>query len=87
MKKYRAGLVDNAETLNRFAGLADIVNDDYDEYKVSNLQKAREELIKLVKEAMELENEHESLGLTRAEMAFYHAISNPENIQDFYTNN
>lgn len=85
MKKYRDGLVDNAETFDRFAGIADIVNDDYDEYKVNNLQKTRAELIKLAKEAMELENEHESLGLTRAEMAFYHAVGNPKNVQDFYT--
>ena len=41
--------------------------------------------MKLAKEAMALEKEHESLGLTRSEMAFYHAVSNPENVQDFYT--
>src|SRR5699024_314222 len=85
MKKYREGLVDNAEQLDRFAGIAGVVNDDYDEYKVANLQTTREELIKLANEAMELEKEHESLGLTRSEMAFYHAVSNPENVQDFYT--
>lgn len=84
MKKYREGLVDNAEQLDRFAGIAGVVNDDYDEYKVANLQTTREELIKLANEAMELEKEHESLGLTRSEMAFYHAVSNPENVQDFY---
>lgn len=85
MKKYREGLVDNAETLDRFAGFADAVNEDYDEYKAANVQQTREELIQLAKEAMALEEEHKSLGLSRAEMAFYHAISNPENVQDFYT--
>ncbi|MGV3175093.1 type I restriction enzyme endonuclease domain-containing protein [Aerococcus suis] len=34
---------------------------------------------------MALEEEHENLGLSRSEMAFYHAITNPENVQDFYT--
>lgn len=87
MKKYRESLVDNAETLDRFAGLADTVNEDYDEYKATNLRNTREELIKLAKEALALEEEHKSLGLTRAEMAFYHAISNPANVQDFYTDN
>ncbi|NLJ19074.1 type I restriction enzyme endonuclease domain-containing protein, partial [Globicatella sulfidifaciens] len=85
MKKYREGLVDNAETLDRFAGIADVVKDDYDEYKVANIQTTREELLKLAKEAIALEKEHESLGLTRAEMAFYHAVSNPDKVQDFYT--
>ena len=87
MKKYREGLVDNAESLDRFAGLADRLNEDYDEYKATNLQNTREELVKLAKEALALEEEHKSLGLSRAEMAFYHAISNPQNVQDFYTDN
>ncbi|WP_425541685.1 type I restriction enzyme endonuclease domain-containing protein [Alkalibacterium iburiense] len=30
---------------------------------------------------------YESLGFSRAEMAFYHVLSNPKNVQDFYTNN
>ena len=85
MKKYREGLVDNAEQLDRFAGIADVVNSEDAEYKLSDLQTTREELMKLAKEAMALEKEHESLGLTRSEMAFYHAVSNPENVQDFYT--
>src|SRR5699024_12088274 len=74
MKKYREGLVDNAEQLDRIAGIADVVNEDGDEYKVSNLHTTREELMKLAKEAMALEKEHESLGLSRAEMAFYHTV-------------
>lgn len=85
MKKYREGLVDNAEQLDRFVGIADVVNCEDAEYKVSNLHTTREELMKLAKEAMALEKEHESLGLSRAEMAFYHAVSNPEKVQDFYT--
>ncbi|MGO1356398.1 type I restriction endonuclease subunit R [Alkalibacterium gilvum] len=85
MKKYREGLVDNAESLDRFAGFADTLNEDYDEYKATNLHNTREELVKLAKEALALEEEHKSLGLSRAEMAFYHAISNPKNVQDFYT--
>ena len=49
------------------------------------MHNTREELVKLAKEALALEEEHKSLGLSRAEMAFYHAISNPKNVQDFYT--
>lgn len=41
--------------------------------------------MKLAKEVIELEEEHEKLGLSRAEMAFYHAVNRPENVQDFYT--
>src|SRR5699024_8562401 len=65
MKKYREGLVDNAEQLDRFAGIAGVVNESGDDYNVSNLQTTREELMKLEKEAMPLEKEHECLELSR----------------------
>ena len=32
----------------------------------------------LAKEVIELEEEHEKLGLSQAEMAFYHAVNRPE---------
>ena len=60
MKKYREGLVDNAESLDRFAGFADTLNEDYDEYKATNLHNTREELVKLAKEALALEEEHKA---------------------------
>lgn len=85
MKKYRDGLVDNAENLDRFAGIADLVGEKDSSEKDYSLQSTRHALVELAKEAMALEDEHKSLGLTRGEMAFYHAVSNPENVQDFYT--
>lgn len=85
MKKYRDGLVDNAENLDSFAGIADLVGENNKGNKEFNLQNTREALIELAKEALLLEKEHESLGLSRSEMAFYHAITNPKNVQDFYT--
>lgn len=83
MKKYLDGLVDNAESLDRFAGIADLVREKDKNQKEYSLQSTREALIYLAKEAIALEDEHKSLGLTRGEMAFYHALSNPENVQDF----
>lgn len=46
-----------------------------------------EELLKLAKEIMENEKANESMGLSKEEAAFYEALTRPENIKDFYTNN
>ncbi|MDD6206516.1 type I restriction endonuclease subunit R [Succinivibrio sp.] len=46
-----------------------------------------EELLKLAKEIMDNEKTNESMGLTKEEAAFYEALTRPENIKDFYTNN
>lgn len=43
------------------------------------MQKAWRRIVKL-------EEENKNLGLSREELAFYHAISKPENIEEFYTN-
>ncbi|MGO4939597.1 type I restriction endonuclease subunit R [Fundicoccus sp. Sow4_D5] len=85
MKRYRDGLVDNAENLDRFAGIADLVDESNKDNKEFNLHTTRESLIDLAKEALALEKEHENMGLSRSEMAFYHAVTNSENVQDFYT--
>ncbi|MDO5755303.1 MAG: type I restriction endonuclease subunit R, partial [Tissierellia bacterium] len=85
MKRYKDGLVHNAETLDQFTGLAQHTAQDEDEYLTERLSKIREELIQLAKETVHSESEHERLGLTPAEMAFYSAIARGENIQDFYT--
>lgn len=85
MERYRQGLVDNAESLDRFSGLASTLNEDYGEYSAEKLEETRKLLIDLAKETVDSKNEHERLGLTQAEMAFYNAIAKPENIQDFYT--
>ncbi|UUX33353.1 type I restriction endonuclease subunit R [Fundicoccus culcitae] len=86
MKRYKDGQVDNAESLDRFAGMDDIIQTETSNYETDDLQRTRKALVDLAKEAMESQDEHIRLGLTRAELAFYHAIANPENVQDFYTN-
>lgn len=79
MKSYRESMVDNAESLDKFVGL---VKEDKNDY---NLGTIREALMKLAEEIVILEEENKSLGLSKEELAFYHAISKPENIKDFYT--
>lgn len=83
MKRYREGLIDNAKSLDRFAGIAGESGED--EKYHENLNKTRDLLVDIAKDAMDLRKENERLGLSREELSFYHAISKPENIQDFYT--
>ena len=45
------------------------------------------ELLKTAQEITELYNNGEKLGLTQEELAFYDALTKPENIKDFYRNN
>lgn len=45
-----------------------------------------EELIKLAEEMRKAKEEGNSLGLSAEELAFYDAITKPQNIRDFYTN-
>ena len=45
-----------------------------------------EELMKMADEIRRAHKEGNELGLTEEEMAFYDAITKPENIKDFYTN-
>ena len=79
MKSYRDSMVDNAESLDSFMGL---VSEDDGEYKLGI---TREALMSLAQEIVKLSEENKSLGLSKEELAFYHAISKPENIKDFYT--
>lgn len=45
-----------------------------------------DELLKMAKEMSEADSEKNSLGLTDEEMAFYDALTRPEAVKDFYTN-
>lgn len=45
------------------------------------------ELLKTAQEITELCNNGKKLGLTQEELAFYDALTKPENIKDFYQNN
>ena len=81
MRNYRKSMVDNAESLDKFIGIASETGDN-GEYKLGSV---RDELLKLAKDLINLHEENKALGLSREEIAFYHAISKPENIKDFYT--
>ena len=45
------------------------------------------ELLKTAQEIAELYNNGKKMGLTQEELAFYDALTKPENIKDFYQNN
>lgn len=53
---------------------------DYDLEDIIN------KLIGLADEMVKMEEESKAIGLSKEELAFYHAIIQPENIKDFYTN-
>lgn len=80
MKRYRNNMVDNAKSLDHFVG---VVEDEKSKYDMDYI---REELIKLAQDMVKMDEENKKLGLSKEELAFYHAISKPENITDFYTN-
>ncbi|WP_203265952.1 type I restriction endonuclease subunit R [Streptococcus uberis] len=80
MKKYRDSMVDNAQSLDEFMGMVNEEGVSYD------LETVRQSLIQLAEDMVKVESETKALGLTRDELAFYHAVSKPENISDFYTN-
>jgi len=80
MKRYRESMLDNAQSLDQFIGL--FTDKDVANY---NLDVTREALLKLAKDIVEQEEDNKALGLSKEELAFYHAISKPENISDFYT--
>ena len=45
-----------------------------------------QELMKLAQDMMKAENEGNSMGLSNEEMAFYDALTKPQAVKDFYTN-
>lgn len=80
MKRYKEGMLANAESLDRFVGFSVGDTGDY------NVTSVRDMLLDLAKDIVRLDEENKALGLTREELTFYHAIIKPENISDFYTN-
>ncbi len=81
MKRYRESMLDNAESLDKFIGVL-----ESNSVKDCNIASTRKLLLDLAKEIVSLEEKNKALGLNKEELAFYHAISKPENILDFYTN-
>ena len=81
MDRYKNGLIANAGDLQDFAsGVAESGNSDYD------LEDTINKLIGLADEMVKMDEESKATGLSKEELAFYHAISQPENIKEFYTN-
>lgn len=81
MDRYKNGLIANAEDLQDFAsGVAESGNSDYD------LEDTINKLIGLADEIVKMDEESKATGLSKEELAFYYAISQPENIKEFYTN-
>ena len=80
MKRYRESMLDNAESLDQFLGLIDGAAEPY------QLTSVRESLLNLAQDIIKLDEENQASGLSKKELAFYHAICKPENISDFYTN-
>ncbi len=79
MKSYRESMLDNAESLDQFVGF---FREDDRDYELGTI---RQTLLKLAKDIVKLKEENEASGLSKEELAFCHAISQPENIADFYT--
>ena len=65
--------------------IAQLMNSYYNEL-ITN-EEVIKELLKTAQEITELYNNGEKLGLTQEELAFYDALTKPENIKDFYQNN
>lgn len=80
MERYKEGLIANAKDLQEFtSGVGEGENSDYD------LQDFINKLVDLADEMVKMDEESKATGLSKEELAFYHAISQPENIKDFYT--
>ena len=81
MDRYKRGLIANAGSLQGFtSGVAEDSDKDY------GLEDIIDKLIGLADEMVKMEGESKATGLSKEELAFYHAIIQPENIKDFYTN-
>lgn len=59
------------------------VKNDYVNGHISN-QEVIDELLKIAHDVKEVHDEGNKLGLSNEELAFYHALTLPENIHDFY---
>ena len=70
----------------KFSEMLDARLAEYLRGLISN-EEVIKELLKTAQEITELYNNGKKLGLTQEELAFYDALTKPENIKDFYQNN
>lgn len=80
-KKYNQNVVKS----EKFSEMLTKIMNKYVNGHITN-QEVIDELINLAQEIKEDNNAGEKLGLTNEELAFYDAITQPENIKDFYEN-
>ena len=74
MDTYRKNQVANAESLDEFIKL------HHDE----EMNKVIEELLQMARDIVEADKIGESIGLTKEETSFYHALTSPDIIKDLY---
>ena len=80
-KKYKQNIVKS----EKFSAKLTKIMNSYINGHITN-QQVIDELILLAKEIREDNDNTNKLGLTNEELAFYDALSKPENIHDFYEN-
>ena len=74
MEKYRQIQIENAESLDEF------IKQHYD----NEMNKVIDELLEMARDIVRADKIGEEIGLTREETSFYHAITSPERVKDFY---
>lgn len=81
MDRYRSGMVDNAEQLDQFLSVVSEKEGLYhtQDQEQKTLDTVRTALIELAKEIVDQSQRAYDLSLTDEEMAFYYALSKPEN--------
>lgn len=74
MEGYRKNQIANAESLDEF------LERHYDE----EMNKIIDELLEMARDIVAADKIGEGIGLTKEETSFYHAITSPEIVKDFY---
>lgn len=90
LKKLLKEKIDHSKRINvveseKFSDLLNMALSQYIKGMLTN-QEVIEELIKMAKQLMEEELKGNALGLTDTEKAFYDALTKPQAVKDFYTN-
>ncbi len=69
----------------KFSAMLNMTLSNYIKGMLTN-EEVIQELLKLAKEISKMEKEEDNLGLNQEEKAFYDALTKPQAVQDFYTN-
>src|SRR5699024_10605864 len=74
MDQYRQIQMDNAESLDEFIG----------HHHDNEVNRVIDELLDLARDIVKADKIGKEIGLTKEETSFYHAITSPEAVKDFY---